>query len=155
MSVKIEGLEKVTRKLESLNSPAVFRRGMQRAVNHVKKVAQDYPEKAQGAFSALATPGQRAAYWAKVSSGEIQHAEGIGYVRSGRLKGDWSTKVYNNGRTGEVLNNTSYGPFVQSQEAQQPFHKQSKWQTTEQIAGREAKAVVEIFEDEYNRELNK
>jgi len=115
MSVKIEGLEEVTRKLESLNRPGIFQRPMQQALQHIQRKIARPPRKAQGAFSRHATPAQRRAYWARVNSGEIQHREGVGYVRTNMLRDSWTSRVENQGRRGVIGTNIPYAPYVQSQ----------------------------------------
>ncbi len=120
---------------------------MRRAVEIVKDEAQIQPKKAPGAFSALATPGQRRAYWAKVSSGEITHSDSSGYVRSGKLKRGWETNVTGNrtGVIGFVFNTVNYGGWVQSVENQQPFHFVSGWGDTDDIIENTEKDIMNEF----------
>jgi hypothetical protein len=127
---------------------------MDKSVKHLQRRLAKYPPKAAGAFSRLATPGQRRAYWAKVSSGESSHREGIGYVRSGNLSRRWTTEISPNGRTGTVGNNAGYAEYVQG-ERQQPFHEASNFPTVDEVAKKEAAAIVGYFENEYKRQLAK
>ena len=154
MSVEIKGLDALVKKLDSLGQPGAFRRPMTQSVQHIHRKLAKPPRKAQGAFSRLATPGQKRAFWARVSSGEIEFREGIGYVRTNRLRNSWTTKVSSDGRTGEVGNIVSYGPFVQGFR-QQPFHAESKWPQTEKVAKAEQNAVLKFFRLQYERLLKK
>lgn len=155
MTVKIEGLEEVTRKLEALNRPGIFYQPMLKSLGHLQRTIAIYPRKQQGAFSAMATPAQKRAFWAKVSSGEAEFREGIGYVRTGNLGRRWMTRVEKGGQVGRISNNAGYGPYVQSDEKQQPFHKASNWQTVEKVIDKESAAIVRYFEAAYKQELNK
>lgn len=154
MTVKIEGLEKVVKKLDALNSPGIFKKPMTQAVQHIKRKIARPPRKDAGAFSRLATPAQRRAFWARVNSGEIQFREGVGYVRTNQLRNSWTEKVTNGGRRGEVGTNIPYGPFVQG-DRQQPFHEASGWPVAEEVAKEEADTVVRIFKRAYDEAINK
>ena len=88
------------------------------------------PRKKPGAFSRLATPGQKRAYWARVGAGEIDHREGIGYVRSNvlTLKSVSSVEPTSNGIRG-TIGTVGYGRYVVGREQQQGFHAESGWTT--------------------------
>lgn len=129
---------------------------MEKAVQIVYEETQEQPEKAPGAFTRLATPGQRRAYWAKVRSGEARHSESSGYVRSNKLKRGWKKKVQKSvsGITGTVDNGVPYGVYVQGI-ARQPFHTASGWQRDIEIANKVSGDVMDVFTDAARRELNK
>ena len=136
MTVTIKGMEAISAKLRNLQNFSQWATPpMQKTVALLHEEIAKYPTKADGAFSRYATQKQRRAYWAKVRSGQINHSDGIGYVRSGTLGRKWVTEVKSgaNGVRGEVGNNTLYAPFVQQLASQQTFHKASGW-TTEQEA---------------------
>lgn len=156
MTVKIEGLDAIVKKLESLGKPAVFKRPMRLAVDHIYHKMKVSPSKS-GTWSAWAKgkPGVLAAYWAKVHSGAAKHGPG-GYIRSGRLKRDWERRVEKGGRLGVIENKNTggYAHWVQGESQISP-HGDSKYPTTEDVAKKEARTVVRIFEDEYNRQLKK
>ena len=89
----IKGLDRLQRKLKTLEE---FQRKLKPPMEESVALVHDYiataPRKVAGAFSALATDKQRKAYWARVRSGEADHREGIGYVRSGNAMA-WTTQV--------------------------------------------------------------
>jgi phage gpG-like protein len=153
VTINKKDLAAIARKLESLDDPKVFRRPMTQSVQHLQRKLAKQPPKAAGAFSAMATPGQRRAYWAKVSAGDITHGSG-GYRRSGILRQGWTTEVTNGGRRGVVGTNVPYAVYVQGPQ-QQPFHAASNYPTTEKVAEEEADTVVGFFEKEYERQLRK
>lgn len=158
MSVTIEGMEQVSKKLGSLSRFSAWAyEPMEQTVSIIHDEIATYPEKADGAFSRLATPGQRRAYWAKVRSGEANHREGVGYVRTGGLGRKWVTKVENttNGVRGEIGNNTAYAQYVQQRTTQQPFHTASGWATAERVLEELDDKIQRIWGAAINRILNK
>lgn len=152
---------RVMRKLRQIeNIHTKMAQPMQEAVNLLKEDAQNQPRKAPGAFSRLATGGQRRAYWAKVRSGEAAHSESSGYIRSGRLRRGWGVRVQrlSTGVRGEVYNQTpgNYGWWVHGPgNYRQPFHEVSGFKTTEQMLERRRKTIDAMFQRVINRELSK
>jgi hypothetical protein len=158
MATTIQGLERVSAKLNNLTKFSQWAyKPMTESVEVVRDAIAKYPKKDDGAFSRLATPGQRRAYWAKVRSGEARHREGVGYVRSGTLGRKWLVEVKNttNGVQGTVGNNTEYGRFVQARANQQPFHRASGWVTEEQAIDKSADQINDIWSNAINRELSR
>ena len=90
MTVKIEGLDPILKKLASLNKPGVLKRPMTLAVNHLYGKMKKEPRKS-GTWARWAddNPASRRAYWAKVASGEARHGPG-GYIRSHKLQKGWT-----------------------------------------------------------------
>ncbi len=145
MTVKIEGMEAVVKKLDSLGKPGAFKRPMTRAVKHLYGKMKKEPRKS-GTWSAWAdrNPASRRAYWAKVASGEASHGPG-GYQRSHKLQGGWKQKVSPNGRRGEVYNEVPYGKWVQGLKQISP-HADSRYPRTDQVAEKELSFIVKIFD---------
>ena len=153
MTIEITGLEAIVKKLDSLNKPGILKQPMTQSVQHLHRKIAKPPVKQPGAFSRLATTAQRRAYWARVSSGEIQEMPGGGYRRTNQLRNSWTQKVSADGRTGEVGTNIPYGRYVQGQRQQQPFHAASKWPRVDKVAKEEAKTIVRFFQKAYERAL--
>jgi len=158
MTIKIEGIEKITRRFSKL---AAFQQWASAPMEQTTALIQDkiakYPRKSPGAFSRLATPGQRRAYWAKVRSGEINHREGMGYQRSGTLGRKWTSKITKtaDGVRGEVGNNAAHAQFVQSQQRQQPFHTASGWTTETQAIEATERARTAIWRAAIRRVIDR
>jgi len=132
MTLKIEGLERVVKKIDNIARFRVWANAPMTKTNALLHDAlAKYVPKAQGAFSAMATDRQRRAYWAKVRSGAISHGSG-GYRRSGNLGRRWTSRVdaSADGVKGTVGNNASYARWVQGNPGQQPFHAASGFMTT-------------------------
>lgn len=133
MSDTIIGLRNILEKIDAIASFSTWGQlPMEQTLEVVKDEIAQYKNKAGGAFSAMATPGQRRAYWAKVRAGEIGHGVN-GYIRSGTLGRGWSVKlnVNVNNIEGVIANNTEYAPYVHSASQQQPFHAATRFQTDE------------------------
>ena len=160
MTVTVKGLDDVLRKIESLNKPGALKKPMQRSVDHLWGKMKRDPAKAPGAFSAMATDGQRRSYWAKVSSGEAKHDPNRGYIRSHKLYRGWKKAVLNNGRRGEITNDARgsdgkpYWQFVEGLR-QQPFHAASNFPHVAKVVRDETRVVIGIFQRHYERLLKK
>lgn len=131
MTITVEGLTQLDAKFTSI---AAFNQWARQPVadtlNDLWDNIAKYKPKAQGAFSAMATPKQKRAYWARVRSGAINHGAN-GYVRSGTLGRSWTMRLTTraDGLRGEIGNNVGYARYVQSARQQQPFHAATGFQT--------------------------
>lgn len=157
MTSNIEGMESLRRKLKTLEN---FQDKMIPPTN--KALALMFadigktPRKSPGAFSRLASPAQKRAFWARVSSGEINFREGVGYVRSDALQQGWQQRVnrVSNGIRGILENLVPYARFVQGSK-QQSFHRASGWRKKSDVIKDNKKEVVGFFQDVIRRELRK
>lgn len=158
LSVTLQGdINALYRKLGNLEDVGkVLYRPMVQSTALMQGKLKPYPAKAAGAFSRLATPKQRRAYWARVKKGEISHGPS-GYVRTNTLGRRWYSKVTRsaNGVRGEVGNNADYGPYVQGALNQQSFHKASGWLTTSKVINDNARSIVQLFRHAIDAELSK
>lgn len=156
--ISLLGLDAITRKLASLEQFArVVEPAMREGGEFIVQEARNQPPKKAGAFSALATDGQRRAYWAKVRSGEAQHGQS-GYVRSGALKEGWTqpeVRRTGNGVQVVVKNEARHAPWVHSQVYQQPFHKASGFPTEAQLIEKAAPKILDGVREAVRRELAK
>lgn len=156
-TIKIEGMDKVLKKLKTVEElHKHMTPPMNQALGHLQRRLARYPQKAEGAFSAMATPAQKRAYWAKVRSGEISTMKGGGYRRSGTIGRKWSHRIRTrgSGMIGELTNNAPGAIFVQG-DRQQPFHKASGWPQVDDVAAKEAKAVQGYFDAAIKRIIAK
>ena len=153
----IKGLDSLQRKLKTLEE---FQRKLKKPMEESVALVQDYiatvPRKKKGAFSALATPAQKRAYWYFVGKGKIDHREGIGYARSGGGKA-WTSKVKlsRGGVKGVVGNVKDSMRWAQSREHQQPFHKASGWRTIEDAIEQNEDKIADKFEKVVDKELRR
>jgi len=118
---RIEGLDKVLKKLDKV-AGVNYNVPMNQALQHLQRRIAKYPPKPS-------------------------HST---YRRTGTLGRKWTIKVENNGRQGEIGNNTPYAIYVQGPRRRE-FHKAAGWKSIDEIADSEAGAVIGYFEDEYKR----
>lgn len=159
-SIEIKGVDELIRKLGRVEGVKVLEAPMKRSVYRLQRDMADYsnsPKPASGEWAAWVhshSPAKaaqiRGAYWAKVQ--RLGRHPG----RTGTLGRKWTVKISRsvNGLTGKVGNNTEYAPFVQSDRFQARFH-QKRWQTDRIVVQRNRAAIVNDFETEIRRALNK
>jgi hypothetical protein len=158
MTIKIDGLDAVNAKLRKL---AAFQQWaavpMEQTTALILDTISKAKRKSPGAFSQLATPRQKRAYWARVRSGEITHREGMGYQRSNTLQRRWTSEITKtaNGVRGEVGNNTPYVFFVQSEARQQPFDKATGWVTDKQAIDKTERARTAVWRAAIRRVIDR
>ena len=158
---EIRGLEALNRKLKTLEQ---FQRKMKKPTAQALNLLHDYiataPRKKKGAFTAMATAGQKRAYWAKVTAakkaGHPIHGA-YGYKRSSTLVRKWTMRIQNtaSGVRGELGNNAEGAIWVQAAKTQQPFHKASGWRTEEETVEKNDKKIMKFYDVVVKRELNK
>lgn len=139
----------ITRKIEKTQRAATFRPALQKSADEIEETMKDAPRKAQGAFSRLATPAQRRAYWARVRSGEAEHSDSGGYVRQGSAN-KWEGRVTD---TKAVISNpVDHARYVWGR-SQQPFHAVSRWPQGDDVLQSKADVIVGFFEDALEKAL--
>lgn len=118
-TIEIHGTAEAIELLGIAETMTMFRQPMRRAVARMRDAMAIYPPQRSGSA----------------------------YRRSGTLGRRWTTRVTerSDGLEGKVGNNTSYGPFVQSQMFQATVH-QGRWQTDQQVADEQEAAIVADFE---------
>lgn len=140
--VTVIGIEPIIKKLEKAGGPGVLRRPMTKAVAHLHRVIAVYP-----AASSANSPANGYSWYERGFG--VRTRTGRGYPTSETLGRRWTHVVKNDGKRGEVGNNASYGPYVQSDERQAAFHKRRGWKTDKDVADKEARKVVGFFDEEY------
>jgi hypothetical protein len=117
--IEIQGIDALFRKLGNVTAISTLRPPMQRSVYRLQAGMAKYP-------------AQRA---------------GSSYRRTGTLGRRWTSVVTEsvNGLVGTVGNNTSYGPWVQSEMFQAAVHR-GRWQTDQDVATKETPAIIADFE---------
>lgn len=102
---------------------------------HVQDILKRYPERGGNRdFAALATPGQRRAFFAKLRRGEWTG-------RTGTLGRSWDWRFARPGLGAIVYNPTAYAHWVQSQQMQARIHRRV-WQNTEVAALRQSEGYI-------------
>ena len=141
MSVKIEGLDAIFKKLDSLGKPEVFKRPMRLSAERVQDRIAKYP-----AETAANLPGGYSWY---VRGYGTRTRTGRGYPTSEDLGPSWTVKYSNGHRRAEIGNNASYGPFVQDKARQARWHK-GRWHTIQDVVKKETSAIIGFFKAAYD-----
>ena len=145
-TITITGLDKVLHKLDTVEKIAThLGPPMEQSLDHLQRRLGRVPRKSPGAFSRLATPAQKRAYWYKVSKSPEIHGKN-GYNRTGNIARRFSHRVrrHANGVTGELTNNAPGAVYVIG-ERQQAFHKESGFPQVDDVVENEGKAVQGYF----------
>ena len=149
--IRIEGLDKLVRKLDGLEGLKVVKGGIKAAALHVKGKIAKYPPGSDANES-----GPYPKRWYVRGQGQFwSRVDGTFGVRktSEDLGQKWTIKTRDDGLTAIVGNNVSYGPFVQDEERQASFHKKRGWKTTQDVAREESDEVQEMLIRAINKAL--
>lgn len=152
----IQGLDALQRKLKTLQQFSRWAyKPMEQSVALVQHDITTVEPVAEGAFSQLATPRQKRAYWAKVRSGEAKERPGGGYRRTNTIVRAWTSEVKNsvNGVQGIVGNVQPAAKYVHSAAAQQPFHKVTGWHTDEDAINNTSDRINRVWQIAVRRKL--
>lgn len=146
-TVQIRGLDELSAKLEKI-IPAV-KRGVAAGTVHIKGKIATYPRSTKAN-----DPSQPR--WYERGWGPKWHVKGgswHGVHSSETLGRKWTSRLDNNGLTGVVGNNVSYGPYVQGEDEQADALKRIGWKTTSDIAEAEKDTVTNFIKAEIDTEL--
>lgn len=150
MSIDIDGLEAVFKKLGKFETLRIMEEPMERSVRKIEYELKEYPPPpAQGEWAAKTHPAQKRAFFALLRAGLIKGK------RTGTLGRHWTVKIDRTADSleGRVGNNTSYGTFVQSKRFQTRFH-QGRWKTDQQVVDQLRREIVKDFEDTARKAIN-
>jgi len=118
MNIEIRGIDELYKKLGNAAATSTLEKPMHRSVLLIQRDMAKYPPKPSSSL----------------------------YRRTGTLGRRWTTKVTrsNNGVVGKVGNNTSYGPWVQSDRFQAWMHR-GRWQTDKQVLMNDLQKITGFF----------
>jgi hypothetical protein len=151
----INGLEELERKLKKLEKfQNTLHDPMEYSVTILQRELGKQTRKDPDAFSDLAKPKQKRAYWARVRSGEIDHGP-HGYNRNGSQE-EWTHEVERTSRglRGVVGNVKEHMRFVQG-DWQQPFHKRSGYITVDEAVEKNWPKITRRFKKTVDKVLNR
>ena len=147
MTVKIEGLEPLLRKLDNLEDLKKIKPTLKAGAVHIKGAIAKYPP--ESIANMPANPGGR---WYERGFG-TRTATGRTYKTSETLGRNWSVASRDRGFTQVVGNSASYGPFVQSAEKQAKIHGKRGWKTDQQVIDEETDTVLDFVKDKVDKIL--
>lgn len=142
MSISLNGLEAVLKKLGKFATLDILEPPMERSLLKIEEKMKTYPSPpASGEWAANTSPRQKRAFFALLRAGRIKGG------RSGTLGRRWTHAITRTGggMEGRVGNNVPYAAWVQSARFQARFH-QARWQNTDQ-------SVLDSLRDEIIRDF--
>lgn len=152
MSIEINGLDAVLKKLGKLGTLDILEEPVERSLLKIEEKMKTYARQpAQGEWAANTSPRQKRAFFALLRAGRITGR------RSGTLGRRWTHAITrtSDGMEGKVGNNVPYAAYVQSARFQARFH-QARWTNTDQAVVDSLRGeIVRDIEETVLREANK
>lgn len=148
-AIEIKGLDKLKWKMQGV-MPAV-KVGIKAGTLHVKGKVAIYPK-----ATIANDPSQQR--WYERGWGSKWHLKSGGWhgKKSSEMLGKkWTIEIRNDGLTGVIGNNVSYGPYVQSPDKQASALKKIGWKTTEEVAEEEKETVLNGIKAQVDKALQK
>ena len=155
VTVEIEGLDELIKKLDDLGQLRKVHAGIRAAAIHVKGKIAKYPSKTganrpSGPGSHWYQRGKGSMYW------RIRDNKKVSYgAESENLSKKWTTKYNQQRWEGKVGNNASYAIFVQGpKDGGQARHMAGiGWKAVDTVAEKETKRVQEYVYDAVRRAI--
>lgn len=158
-NIKIEGLNKVIGKLNSLEKLEAAKAGIKSAALYVKGKVAKYPPRKRVTIAQAggwASDRQKRWFFAALKAGDIEVPYRRGMSPSSEALGrKWTIQTRNAGLTAVIGNNTSYGPFVMDEDKQSTMHRIIGWKTTQKVAEEESDKVNELLAKAINQALER
>ena len=142
VTIEIQGLDELVKKLDNLSQLKTVKAGIKSAAVYIQGVLKVYPHQKSIPLSAVGgfkSDKQRRWFFANLKAGKIQ----VPYKRTKALGHRWTVKTQDQGFTAIVGNNTPYGPLVMG-DKQTTMMRMIGWKTTETIASEETRKVTEM-----------
>ena len=151
MPETIKGMNKLIKKLDTIEKMRGAKRGLKAGALHVKGKIDEYPPS-----TSANTPGNPTGRWYERGWGSrYKRLDGVvtGRKTSETLGRKWTTAERAGGFQQIIGNNASYAPFVHDAEEQAKFHGDRGWKTDEQVLDEEGDEVLEFIQREVEKEL--
>jgi hypothetical protein len=154
-TIQIKGLDRLKIKLGYI--PPGMKAGVKAATLHVKGKIAKYPPSTAANQPKVYHAGQWNTWYERGWGTKWATASGSwkGKKSSEMLGKKWTIEMRNDGLTGVVGNNVSYGPYVQDTERQAAPLKRIGWKTTGQVVDEERETVLKFIQDEIENALKK
>jgi len=147
--VRLDGVDELLDTLGHAEGVEILRRPMARSLSRLHRAIATYPRQARRRARFVSARQRRWFFWAW-RTGVIS----VPYRRTGTLGRRWTTAIHTSttGLTGEVGNNTVYGPFVQDEHEQARIHS-GVWQTDRDVLDHLEDEIRADFDQEIGRAL--
>lgn len=135
INIRVDGADRL---IGALSAETLLRPAVMAVAEHLLGKVRRYPRQPHGRpaiWSDDADKRQRQifGFFARLRSGEIT----VPYIRTSALAKRWSIYTAREGLEATLVNNTPYGPLVQSAEEQTRFHALTGWETIDDVVDRE------------------
>lgn len=152
IKIDLSALDDLDKALREVAKATVINDGLRHLEGKMKRLEP----KAQGAFSRLATAGQRRAFWSRVRRG-LARVGSNGYIRTNDTARAWTTRVVRSGKkiVGILGNKKRAARWLYDEKDQQPFHAVAGQPRTDIVAKKEEKNIAKIIERSADKELRK
>jgi hypothetical protein len=150
--VTIKGMDKLLRKLKTVEELRGARRGLQAGAVHIKDIFRKYPP--ETAANASQNPSGR---WYERGYGPRWRRKDDswgGRQTSETLSKKWAISERAGGLQQVIGNNASYAPYVHDADEQAKFHGDRGWKTDKEVIEEEGEEVLKFVQHEVERELS-
>lgn len=150
-NVRIEGLDKLLRKIKSIEGLAAARVALKAGALHIKGIVDRYPPE-----TSANSPSNVNGRWYERGYGPRwrRKSGGIGGSKTSKTLGRrWTTTSRLSGLQQVVGNNVSYGPYVQDRDKQAGFHAARGWKTIQDVSEEESEVVLNLVRAEIEKAL--
>jgi len=151
-TIKINGMDELLKKINTLEQMDGVKNAMRAAALHVKGKIAEYPPESEAN-----RPGRIPSWYERGWGTKWNLAGGgTGGIKTSETLGRrWTIGKRDNGLTQVIGNNASYGPQVQDERNQAPFHKRRGWKTIQDVAKDETDEVLKFIKDEVEKILER
>ena len=147
--IHIEGLERLQGKLNALDPHRYMAAVMGECVSDIQTDIATYAPATEANLPRPWTSGGPNTWYERGYGTKRIRKDGsiVGYQTSEVLGDHWTKRVEQGGMRGVVGNKVSYGPFVQDEDEQAPFHKEAGWRTIQEVAKRQAPRAIRRIQE--------
>ena len=155
MTIKLEGLDAIVKKIDSLGKPDVFKQPMKESMIYLNDKVAKYPTNDGHRPQPFKTDkSRRWFFWALAnpidSKLEVPYRRGQS-PGSKKLGTKWTTKISTDGRRGEIGSDADYGPLVMDKSQQTAYHKQTGWHTIQDVLKKATPTIIGKFKRAYDK----
>ena len=157
---RLDGYDDLLRKLETLAQLRQVEAAVKAGAAHLAGKMKVYPARRRMTRksvygSSFVSDRQRRYFFYALKKGLIQVPYRRGQSPGSRnLKQTWTSRVYNNGLTGEAGTNTPYAGYVQGEGIQSKYHAAAGWKTEATILAEESDTVLGFIHDAIEKAVN-
>jgi hypothetical protein len=157
ITIRIEGLEDLIKKMDSLASMRRVKGAIFEAAEYLKDKVADYPHHVSRPNPLIRLdPKVRRGFFYHLNKGDIE----VPYRRgsspgSEKLGQSWNISTRNAGFTAIIGTGVSYAKLVQESANQTSYHRRTGWITTKQVKMIHGKRAIDMIQGALHKEVTK